>query len=106
MKPIYLRSLIAAFVAASLLGGCSTLKKFTGQRDDKILPGERENILPPDQQVNNDIAAKDANNADAGVETSPDASIDTNIDTPAPCDPKVEVCAGTEDGIDQEASGN
>ncbi len=90
MKTVFIRSLIALCVATSLLGGCSTLKKFTGQRDDKILPGERENILPPDQQVNNDIATKAAKGADAV----------------APCDPKVEVCAGTDDGIDQEASGN
>lgn len=94
MNTIFFRSLVALFVATSLLGGCSTLKKFTGQRNDKILPGERENILPPDQQVNNDIASKGAKSAGAGV------------DAAAPCDPKVEVCAGTEDGIDQEASGN
>ena len=102
MSSILLRSFVAVFVAASLLGGCSTLKKFTGQRDDKILPGERENILPPDQQVNNDIGTKSAKNADASV----DASVDSGADAPAPCDPNVEVCAGTDDGIDQEASGN
>jgi hypothetical protein len=94
MKIKFMQAVIAVAVATSLLGGCSTLKKFTGQRDDKILPGERENILPPDQQVNNDITTKGKTGADGS-----DAA-------PAPCDPKVEVCPGTEDGIDQEAGGN
>ena len=99
MKLLVSRSVLALFVATSLLGGCSTLKKFTGQRNDTVLPGDRENILTPDQQVNNDVAKHGAKTADGA-----------SADVPAPCDPKVEVCpenqGGTEDGIDQEASGN
>ncbi len=42
------RILIGCALAASLaLSGCSTIKKFTGQRDDTILPGAREDVLPP-----------------------------------------------------------
>ena len=29
------------------LSGCSTIKKFTGQRDDTVLQGSREEVLPP-----------------------------------------------------------
>ncbi len=36
-----------ALVAALALSGCSTIKKFTGQRDDTVLPGAREDVLPP-----------------------------------------------------------
>ena len=41
--------LMIGFVLASSLAltGCSTLKKFTGQRDDTVLPGSREDVLPP-----------------------------------------------------------
>jgi hypothetical protein len=42
------RLLIGFALAASLaLTGCSTIKKFTGQRDDTVLPGSREGVLPP-----------------------------------------------------------
>jgi hypothetical protein len=36
------------------IAGCSTVKKMTGQRDDSVLPGQREDILPPDKQVAQD----------------------------------------------------
>jgi hypothetical protein len=51
---------ILIVVLMALLGvsvmGCSTFKKMTGQRDDSILPGQREDILPSDAQT-----AKDPN---------------------------------------------
>ena len=40
--------LLMAILATSLLA-CSTVKKLTGQRDDSILPGSREEILTPEQ---------------------------------------------------------
>lgn len=45
--------LLVALLATSLMA-CSTVKKFTGQRDDSILPGNREEVLPPDQQTARD----------------------------------------------------
>jgi hypothetical protein len=45
--------LLVALLATSLMA-CSTVKKFTGQRDDSILPGTREEILPPDVQTARD----------------------------------------------------
>jgi hypothetical protein len=44
---------VMALLATSLMG-CSTVKKFTGEQDDSILPGAREEILPPDQQTARD----------------------------------------------------
>ena len=46
------RAFLTLLVVATALAGCSTLKKFTGQRDDTVLPGERENVLTPEQQRN------------------------------------------------------
>lgn len=43
------RALFSLSLAALSLGGCSKLKKLTGQTNDKVLPGQREDILPPDQ---------------------------------------------------------
>jgi hypothetical protein len=59
------RSLLALLVVSVAVAGCGTLKKFTGQRDDTVLPGEREDVLPPEQQRNKrpgaekDVAACD-----------------------------------------------
>jgi hypothetical protein len=53
------RNILALAVAASLLAGCGMFNKLTGQRDDSVLPGAREDILSPDQQVNNKSAAQD-----------------------------------------------
>jgi hypothetical protein len=36
------------------LSGCTTLKNITGQNDDSVLPGQREDVLPPDQQTARD----------------------------------------------------
>ena len=33
-----------------LLAGCATLKRATGQIDDTVLPGQRQEVLPQDQQ--------------------------------------------------------
>jgi hypothetical protein len=46
------RALVALMIVTTVLAACGTLKKFTGQRNDTILPGERENVLPPEQQRN------------------------------------------------------
>ncbi len=43
------RSLIALLAASAALGGCSTFKKLTGKSNDTVLPGQREDILTPDQ---------------------------------------------------------
>jgi hypothetical protein len=45
--------LLVALLVTPLMA-CSTVKKFTGQRDDSILPGTREEILPPEAQTARD----------------------------------------------------
>jgi hypothetical protein len=52
MKKLTTFLLVMAF--ATSLMACSTVKKFTGQRDDSILPGTREEVLPPEAQTARD----------------------------------------------------
>jgi uncharacterized protein YceK len=73
------RSLLMVLVFATALSGCSSLKKFTGQRDDTVLPGEREEVLTPEQQRNKRPGAdKDA--------VACDPAVDVDCDTQAPQD--------------------
>jgi hypothetical protein len=81
------RTIVMLAVAASLLSGCSSLKKLTGQRDDSITPGVREDILPEDQQRN----------------PKPGKADGLANDVPA-CDPAVDV--NCQSGVDQEAAGS
>jgi hypothetical protein len=76
------RSVAVFALAAALLSGCGAFKKLTGQRNDTVLPGQREEILPPDQQVN----PKPGKQGDL-----------------AACDPAVD--ANCVSGVDQEAAG-
>jgi hypothetical protein len=88
-----MRTFSAILLAGAIvlaLPGCSSIKKLTGQRKDNVLPGQREEILSPDQTK--------AQNPD--VLTQDSAGTPVGIEDPVPCDPNVEAC-GT--GIDQEA---
>lgn len=49
-------SIILLVMLATPMVACSTVKKFTGQTDDSILPGQREDILPPESQTARDPA--------------------------------------------------
>jgi uncharacterized protein YceK len=76
--------ILVLMMSASLLAGCSSFKKLTGQRNDTVLPGQREDILPEDQQRN----------------PKPGKKGELSADVPA-CDPAVDV--NCETGVDQEA---
>lgn len=84
------RGVMAVLVLALMLGGCGTLKKFTGQRDDSILPGERENILSPEQQTAKDPVIEGGSQADTAKKAD------------VPCDTSQPDCISP---IDQEGSG-
>lgn len=79
--------LLTAALATSLMA-CSTMKKFTGQRDDSILPGTREDVLPPDAQTARDPVVTGEKTAVC----NPD-----DIECIAPVDQEAS-------GIDQESS--
>lgn len=83
------RALISLVAVSAVLGGCSTLKKFTGQRNDTVLPGQREDILTPDQYT--------AKNED--LNTPPPAGDAATAPAPAPqkgaaCNPEVDPDCG------------
>ena len=81
------KTIVVLAVAVSLLSGCSSIKKLTGQRNDTLLPGEREEILPADQQVNPKPGKQDSLSG-----------------TAAACDPAVDLnCTSS---VDQEAGGS
>ena len=81
--------LLMALLATSLMA-CSTVKKITGQRDDSILPGSREEILTPEQQTARDPEVM-------GTKTAPCSPDDASCATPPPSDQEISE-------IDQEAS--
>jgi hypothetical protein len=66
MKKLMTFLLIMAF--ATSLMACSMVKKFTGQRDDSILPGTREEILPPEAQTARDPVVTGEKKADCKPE--------------------------------------
>ena len=42
----HLSRVLLAAAAMSLLGGCSTFNSLTGQTDNTVLPGKREDAIP------------------------------------------------------------
>jgi hypothetical protein len=66
-------TLIISLVALVALGGCTSIKKMTGQTNDTVLPGEREDVLASDQQTARD-------------------PIVTGQEETTPCDPNVTDC--------------
>lgn len=76
MKPI---SLFAILAVAISISGCSKLSRLTGSTDDTVLPGNREQIISPDQ-----MTAKDPIVSGQGQ---------TQTTAPTlPCDPKKKLC--------------
>jgi hypothetical protein len=73
------RAFFALVAVAPVLVGCGTLKKFTGQRNDTVLPGEREDVLPPEQQRNARPGSK-------GNDAACDPAIDVDCNPAAPQD--------------------
>ncbi|HEX7108040.1 MAG TPA: hypothetical protein VF224_02265 [Aestuariivirga sp.] len=80
--------LLVALLASSLMA-CSTVKKFTGQQDNSVLPGNREEILTPEQQTARDPEV-------TGTKTTPCNPDDASCATP-PSDQETP-------DIDQESS--
>jgi hypothetical protein len=61
---------LSILALAASLTGCTTIKNLTGQNDDSVLPGSREDILPTDQQTARDpiITGEDQSQADIPAE--------------------------------------
>ena len=68
---------------ALALAGCSSLKKVTGQTNDTVLPGQREEIIPDDQKTARDPIVAGGGQAQADAPTAEPA---------VPCNPKKQLC--------------
>lgn len=77
-----LRTIIMCASLAGLLAGCSSLKNPFGGNDDTVLPGEREQILPPEQQTARDPVVTGDQPADPAdtVQTRPITDCDPSSD--------------------------
>ena len=105
-----MKKLVLAAVALSLLSGCASMKRMTGQTNDTVLPGQREEILPPDQQTARDpsitgqpsggaanapITQAPVNGAQPAMPGAPRAGAPLSMPKTAStvdCDPKVDLC--------------
>jgi hypothetical protein len=92
-------ALAIAVIVCGFLTGCSAVKNLTGQNDNTVLPGNRENILPPEQQTARDpIVTGDG----SGEQTAgPGQAVPDITSSDVPCDPNAPDCVPP---IDQEAS--
>ncbi len=87
-------------LSLALLAGCTSLKRVTGQIDDTVLPGQRQEILPPDQQqardpnvVGNQGTA--AATPGAPVTGQPNVPPAHAVASGPVCDSKVDLCPET-----------
>jgi hypothetical protein len=76
-------TLAVCLMAALTVAGCSSLKKLTGQTNDTVLPGQREEVIPPDQMTAKDPIVAGQNQSQTQV---PDAAPVVS------CDPKKKLC--------------
>jgi hypothetical protein len=94
-----LRSVVYAALLAILLAGCSTFKNPFSGSDNTVLPGQRESVLPPEQQTARDPVVTGDQQADLPAEPNSDANAmpktgDCKLNDPN-CDPGVDQEAGS-----------
>ena len=75
---------ISCHALSLTLSGCSSFKKITGQTTDTVLPGNREEVISPDQ-----MTAKDPIVAGQGQTLNQDQII---TEPTFPCNPKKQLC--------------
>ncbi len=116
------KAVLLVFVLSLSLAGCTSLKKMTGQTNDTILPGAREDILPPDQQTARDPAITGGQPAPGGMiqqqtlappgqpampQTAQKGDLlPANNGTVVACDPLTQTCPGMEPQTKVAAKGN
>ena len=86
--------LIALVLAGSVLAGCSAVDRLTGQTDNKVLPGQREDAIPGKAQFpepgSDTIARSPSGDASAPDTAAPPVATECPSDDPA--------CAPASDG--------
>jgi PBP1b-binding outer membrane lipoprotein LpoB len=81
-------SIVVLVAVAVAVSGCSAVRKFTKKNDNTVLPGERSEILSPEQYKVDDATVSGGQQAD---QAAPEKA----------CDPATD--ANCSDAIDQEA---
>ena len=80
-----LRRLVFIGAVASILGGCSTINKLTGETDNTVLPGQREDAIPG--------RAKFPESGSASTAQAPESGQQEAADTVQPaCQPDDPAC--------------
>lgn len=80
-----LRRLVFIGAVASILGGCSTINKLTGETDNTVLPGQREDAIPG--------RAKFPESGSASTAQAPESGQQEPADTVQPaCQPDDPAC--------------
>ncbi len=87
-----IKQCLILLAVGNALTGCSTIKDLTGQNDNTVLPGQREEVLPPEQQTARDPIVTGEQQQGDDIQSSQQ-----------PCDPNDLNCLAP---IDQEASGS
>lgn len=106
------KAVFLILVLSLSLAGCASLKRVTGQTNDTILPGAREDVLPPDQQTARDPAVTGNQPAPGGaiqqqglaqpgmpqapMQAKKGDLLPANNGTVVACDPLVQTCPGME----------
>ncbi len=92
------RTLVSLSAAAMLLAGCSTLKKFTGQNNDTVLPGEREAVLPPENYTAKTVGTA-GQQSDPPLGEAPPPVAKSGTKNGTACNPEVDPeCVPPDDG--------
>lgn len=91
MRPIAAMILIALSL---VLPGCSAIDKLTGQTDDTVLPGSREDAVPGRPSFPSAEERVSPGGASTGEPATASAEPSTE---PAPCPVDDPACAGTSD---------
>ena len=85
------RAVFTLSAAALALAGCSKLKKLTGQSNDTVLPGQREDILSPDQHT---AKSEDTTKKSEPTEQPPPTVAKTGTKNGKVCNPEVDPDCG------------
>ena len=87
-----LRRLIFIGAVAAMLGGCSTINKITGETDNTVLPGQREDAIPGRAQFPESDTASTAPAPESGQQEA----AGTPQSTCQPDDPACKPASGDE----------
>ena len=88
-----LKKIIVLGLLAAVAAGCSTIDKMTGQTDDTVLPGQREDAVPGKPQF-----PQKSDPAAAPAPSQPDTAVPEPAETAEKCAASDPNCTAPQDG--------